>query len=106
MRAKITRRWDAVQPGEVYPTTFKPGDIVEGELAQMALEAKAGEPAGDRPGADTTQQKETPALRAKVKKGVDGFAEGAVVEGDEARHLIEAGKAVLIKDKGPAPERK
>ncbi len=99
MKAKLKQRWDAVKPGDVYPTTFREGDVIEGELAELALDLKVAEPAGEIKSA-------APTIRAKVKKGVEGFAEGVVVEGDEARELIAAGKAVLIKDKGAAPETK
>jgi hypothetical protein len=99
MQVKITTRWPAVKPGDVYPTTFKPGDTVDGELAKLALELNVGEPDVETKAASTV-------VRGKVKKNVEGFAEGLIVEGEEARELIAAGKAVLVKDKGGAPETK
>lgn len=110
MKAQITRPWDAVPPGEVYGRRYQPGDIVEGELAALAIEVKAGEPA-EAGQQSPAEAKADPApqprpVRAKVNAGVEGYAAGALVEGDVARELVAAGKAKLIKDRGGAPETK
>ncbi len=35
--AKVTTEFMGAKDGEVYPTQFKPGDIVEGDLAAVAV---------------------------------------------------------------------
>lgn len=103
MRVKITKRWDAVKPKEVYPTTYQVGDVVDGDMAELALEVGAGV---EETAMETKAAAPPSNVRATVKKNVDGFAEGAVVEGDEARELVAAGKAVLIKTKAGPSETK
>lgn len=98
MQATITKRWYAVPPGQVYPKTFQPGDTVSGELAELALELDVAE--ASKPASSSAP------LRARVKKGVEGFADGVIVEGDEARQMIADGKAVLVKDKAGPSETK
>lgn len=98
MHAKIMKRWDAVKPGDVYHTTFQPGDEVDGALAKLAIECKVAEPTS---GTKAVAPPST--VRGKVKPGVEGFAAGAIVEGEEAQRLIAEGKATLVKDKGAGP---
>lgn len=57
MKATVIEEFDGAKDGAIYPTKWKPGDIVEGDLARVAIEnkwaeegaaviAKAGLPAG------------------------------------------------------------
>lgn len=47
MKATVTKGFDGAKDGAIYPTTFKPGDVVEGDLARVAVDngwATEGEP--------------------------------------------------------------
>ncbi len=41
MKARLTRDFRAAPTGTVMPRTYKAGEIVDGEVAQWALESKA-----------------------------------------------------------------
>ena len=43
MRATVTTAFDGAEDGAIYPTKWKPGDVVEGELARVAVENKWAE---------------------------------------------------------------
>jgi hypothetical protein len=49
--AKVTKEFDGCPDGEVHPKSFKPGDIVEGDLARVAIEngwaEGSSEPSGE-----------------------------------------------------------
>lgn len=47
MKAKVTKPFNGAKDGEVYPTAFKAGDVVEGELAKVAVEQKWADPVKD-----------------------------------------------------------
>lgn len=41
--AKVTKQFDGVPDGEIYPKTFMPGDEVTGDLAAVAIKEKWAE---------------------------------------------------------------
>lgn len=43
MKATVTKEFDGAKDGAIYPTHFKPGDVVEGDLARVAVENKWAE---------------------------------------------------------------
>lgn len=43
MKATVIKEFDGAKDGTIYPTKFKPGDIVEGDLARVAIENKWAE---------------------------------------------------------------
>lgn len=48
MKATVIEEFDGAKDGAIYPTKFKPGDVVEGDLARVAVAQKwatEGEPA-------------------------------------------------------------
>lgn len=48
MKATVTKEFDGAKDGTIYPMKFKPGDVVEGDLARVAIENKwAGEGAAE-----------------------------------------------------------
>lgn len=47
MQVKVTREFRAVPAGHVYPETFPVGGIVDGRIADIALELKSGEKIAD-----------------------------------------------------------
>ncbi|WP_319798320.1 hypothetical protein [Nitrobacter sp.] len=40
MKAVVTTPFPGAKDGDIYPTYFKVGDIIEGDLARVAIEAK------------------------------------------------------------------
>lgn len=47
MKATVTQEFDGAKDGAIYPTKLKPGDVIEGDLARVAVENKwavEGEP--------------------------------------------------------------
>ena len=40
MKAKTITAFDGARDGELYPTRFKPGDLIEGSLAEIAVREK------------------------------------------------------------------
>jgi len=40
MKATVTQEFDGAKDGTIYPTKWKPGDVVEGDLARVAIENK------------------------------------------------------------------
>lgn len=49
MKAKVTKAFPGVRDGQIYPERFKPGDIVEGDLAEVAVEQKWAERINEAP---------------------------------------------------------
>ena len=52
IKAKVTKAFDGVPDGAVYPKSWEPGDIVEGDLARVAVAegwAKEEKPAKGKP---------------------------------------------------------
>ena len=48
MKATVTQEFDGAKDGAIYPTRLKPGDVIEGDLARVAVAetwATEGEPA-------------------------------------------------------------
>lgn len=48
MKATVTQEFDGAKDGAIYPTRLKPGDVIEGDLARVAVAQKwatEGEPA-------------------------------------------------------------
>ncbi len=48
MKAIVTAEFDGARDGAIYPTKFKPGDVIEGDLARVAVAEKwatRGDPA-------------------------------------------------------------
>lgn len=122
MKVKLDRPLHAVRPGEVYPVMIPAGEIVEGRLAEIAIEQKKG--SLQHEGSVTSVNTPAPnvsnsalaangagaspppsATRARVKKAYAGpdetgepckLAKGAVVEGAFADTLIASGFATAI----------
>lgn len=119
MHVKVTRPFKCVPPGEVYPRLFAEGAIVEGRVAEVALDYKSGEEMKGGAKAKTEPKPKSPpsqdpppppVVRAKLTKAhtitdADGkevkLAKGAVVDGDLASLLIAEGVAEEV-----APENK
>lgn len=57
MQVKVTQELRAVPAGAVYPETFRVGSIVDGRIAEIALELKRGELLGAE---ETTENDESP----------------------------------------------
>ena len=44
MKAKVTKRFEGVPDGRFYPESFVPGDVIEGDLAKVSIEAGNASP--------------------------------------------------------------
>jgi hypothetical protein len=42
MNVEITKSFQAVEPGEIYPNEIEQGRVVDGALAKIALDCKCG----------------------------------------------------------------
>lgn len=121
MKVRLDRPLHAVRPGEVFPVVIPAGDIVEGRLAEIAIEQKKGillhdgrevqvttttvTASADGPfGVDVSSgiDVQTSATRARLKKAYAGpdetgepckLAKGAVIDGAFADALIASGHA-------------
>lgn len=86
MQAEVTRPFKGVVDGEVYPKSWKPGDVVAGNLAEAAVaagHAKAirGEKKAKGP-TDNRDRGAAPENKSVVRDG--GRAEGGVAVGPGA----------------------
>jgi hypothetical protein len=129
--AEVTKQFEGVPAGKVYPELQKVGAIVEGNLAVAAIENGWGNEVAKAAGAklkaspkasaraDAPPPPPAPLVRATLtkrhtEKGADGkeevYAKGLVVEGDLAERLVKEGVATLIapadKNAGAAPATK
>lgn len=43
MKATVIKEFDGAKDGTIYPVKWKPGDVVEGDLARVAIENKWAE---------------------------------------------------------------
>jgi hypothetical protein len=43
MHVKVTQEFRAVRPGKIHPEVFRVGDVVDGRIAEIAMEQKKGE---------------------------------------------------------------
>lgn len=125
LEARVTKQFQGVADGDVYPKLCAVGDVITGELAQAAIDAGWAEKAEAAPApapvkktADQAPVAPAPApapeppFRAQTVRAVkhteqDGrrvtIAKGAIVEGDLARALVTAGDAKALDG---APETK
>lgn len=53
MKATVTQEFDGAKDGAIYPTKFKPGDVVEGDLARVAVAQKWATEGEPEKGAET-----------------------------------------------------
>jgi hypothetical protein len=131
MRVRLTKDLKAVPPGRVHPKVFPAGEIVEGRLAEVAIEQGVGakidvDTDGDHAAlaagaaAGLTIQPPpandpTPLTKARVASPYSGpdhtgepvkIAEGVTVEGEIAEFLIAQGVALEVQpEKKPAASK-
>lgn len=83
-KAKVTTAFPGVKDEEVYPTNFKVGDVVEGELAKVAVENKWAEP---------VSEKEAEKLKAAADKNNETDEEKTEMENKPTQQNSKSGKA-------------
>lgn len=124
-RAILTENYLAVPDGQVYPTLFKAGEEVTGNVAAAALADKKAKPAGASwptpadpaaaaHAAAATSTGSPPPRRARLKRNVENtengetvkYLKGVIVEGAFAERMVAEGFAVEVADHGGAPETK
>ena len=50
IRAKVIKAFNGAPDGEHHPVRFHPGDIIEGDLARVAIAQKLAEPTKEKAG--------------------------------------------------------
>ncbi len=49
MQAKVTKQFDGVENGAIYPRRYAVGEVISGRLAEVAIAEKWAEPVGIEP---------------------------------------------------------
>lgn len=68
MRAKVTTRFAGVPDGQTHPRRYEPDDIVEGNLAEVAVKQEWAERLPDAPEAPTPAKSSRSKPRARRTK--------------------------------------
>ena len=63
MNATAITTFYGARDGELYPTRFEPGDLVEGELAEIAVRENWAEKTGAEPTEERNSPRRKPANR-------------------------------------------
>jgi hypothetical protein len=67
MKAKVTKKFEGVPDGKFYPESFNPGDVIEGDLAQSAIDAGNASPLSGKAAADEEDDDTPPPDRHKAQ---------------------------------------
>lgn len=111
MQVKVTREFRAVPVGAVYPKEFHVDEIVDGRIAEIALELKSGEEISEDPAAEQPEQKSDESQSQKEAGGADVAAASATVTVQlAAKPNADSPKTVIVrarlKDKYEGPDEK
>jgi hypothetical protein len=63
MNATAIATFYGARDGELYPTRFEPGDLIEGELAEIAVREKWAEETGPEP----TEERNSPRRKSAIR---------------------------------------
>ncbi|MBX9943487.1 MAG: hypothetical protein K2Y40_05355 [Reyranella sp.] len=66
MKATVIEEFDGAKDGAIYPTKFKPGDVIEGDLARVAVAEKWATEGDSTKGAETGNSGSLPDGWAKM----------------------------------------
>ncbi|MCW5705249.1 MAG: hypothetical protein KIT82_22045 [Bradyrhizobium sp.] len=63
MNARVITPFYGARDGELYPTRFEPGDLIEGELAEIAVRGRWAEETGSEPAEGRNSPRRKGAIR-------------------------------------------
>lgn len=68
MQAKVVREFKGVPDGGMYPQVFRKGDLVDGDLARVAIREKWAKPVGGSVTRKEVSGESAPTFREPVEK--------------------------------------
>jgi hypothetical protein len=106
-KAKIVKAFPGVEDGKVYPRMIEVGEVIEGDLARVAIEEKWGEPVTDAAAAEAAAQEsaadvghEATASEARAEQVAAAAPEPVVIPADWKSMKWANLKAMADKVKG------
>lgn len=84
MQVKVIRDFKAVKPGDVYPSDIRAGDIVDGRLAEIAVEKKCCVLSGDETTTPLKQQSQSTAENPSKVVGAEGAGDSTATGADKS----------------------